>query len=143
MKTTLVAAALGAALLALPLGALAASRAGASGLAVPRVTPQTVNWQIPLTPRNGLVRVTGTAQYQAQPGQRELQVEIEHLRALAGRSLLVRVDGVGVGSAKVSRRGIAQLTRNSERGQTVPVVAHGSVVTVSTGAGVVLVSGTF
>ena len=106
-----------------------------------RMTTQTVNWQIPLTAGSRFPRASGSAQYQAQPGQRELQVEMEHLRALAGRSLVVRVDGARAGTMKVSRTGIAQLTLNSEVGRAVPAVRHGSLVTVATG--VVIASGTF
>ena len=106
-----------------------------------RMTTQTVNWQIPLTAGSRFPRASGSAQYQSQPGQRELQVEMEHLRALAGRSLVVRVDGARAGTMKVSRTGVAQLTLNSEVGQTVPAVRHGSLVTVATG--VVIASGTF
>ena len=102
-----------------------------------------MNWQIPLTAGKGIAGVTGSSQYQSQPGQRELQIEIEHLRSLAGQSLLVQVNGAPVGSMKVSGKGIAQLTRNTERGQTTPMVAHGSIVTVKTTAGIVLASGRF
>lgn len=146
MKTRLVATAIGAACLIAPIGALAAVRHTPSQ---PRLTAnaqgvtQTVNWQIPLTAGKGIAQVTGSSQYQSQPGQRELQVEIEHLRSLAGQSLLAQVNGVTVGSMKVSGKGIAQLTRNTERGQTTPMVAHGSSVTVTTMAGIVLASGHF
>ena len=146
MKTRLVATAIGVACLVAPISALAAIRHGTSRpplKASPQGVTQTVNWQIPLTPGKGIAQVTGSSQYQAQPGQRELQVEIEHLRSLAGQSLLVQVNGAPVGSMRVSGKGIAQLTRNSERGQATPIVAHGSIVTVKTRAGIVLASGRF
>ena len=41
-----------------------------------------VNWQITLKHTAAFPRATGQAQYQSQPGQRELQIEAEHLRAL-------------------------------------------------------------
>ena len=146
MKTRLVATAIGAAFLIAPIGALAAVRHSASQsrlTANPQAVIQTVNWQIPLTAGTGIAGVTGSSQYQAQPGQRELQIEIEHLRSLAGQSLLVQVNGATVGSMKVSGKGIAQLTRNTERGQATPTVAHGSIVTVKTKAGIALASGRF
>ena len=137
MNTKLVAVAIGTVLLVAPAAALAAS------------TPGTVNQQIPLKPGSAYSRSSGSAQYQAQPGQREFQVEVERLASLRGSAVLVRVDGALVGSMKVSSKGIAQLTRNSELGQRVPTVmmhgsmTHGSSVTVSTKAGVVIASGTF
>ena len=146
MKTKLAATAVGAAFLIAPIGALAAVRHSASQLplkANPQAVAQTVNWQIPLTAGTGIAGVTGSSQYQAQPGQRELQIEVEHLRSLAGQSLLAQVNGVTVGSMKVSGKGIAQMTRNTERGQATPTVARGSIVTVKTKAGIVLASGRF
>ena len=145
MKTRLVASAIGAACLIAPIGALAAIRHSPSQplTANAQGVTQTVNWQIPLTAGKGIAQVTGSSQYQSQPGQRELQIEIEHLRSLAGQSLLAQVNGVTVGSMKVSGKGIAQLTRNTERGQATPMVAHGSSVTVTTMAGIVLASGRF
>ena len=139
MKTRLDVAALGVtALLIAPLSAFAASQPSVSQ---PAAVQQTVNWQVPLAASKGYARVTGSAQYQAQPGQRELQVELEHLGALAGRSLRVQVNGASVGSMRVSAKGIAQLTLNTERGQRVPVLRHGSTVAVK--SGVVFASGSF
>ena len=146
MKTRLLATAIGAACLIAPIGALAATRQSTSQTplkANPQGVTQTVNWQISLTAGKGVAQVTGSSQYQSQPGQRELQIEIEHLRSLAGQSLHAQVNGVTVGSMKVSGTGIAQLTRNTERGQATPMVAHGSIVTVTTSAGIVLASGRF
>ena len=146
MKTRLVATAIGVACLVAPISALAAIRHIAAQpplKASPQGVTQTVNWQIPLTAGRGIAGVTGSSQYQSQPGQRELQIEIEHIRSLAGQSLLVQVNGNPVGSMRVSGKGIAQLTRNSERGQATPMLAHGSIVTVKTRAGIVLASGRF
>ena len=146
MRTKLVATAVGAAFLIAPIGALAAIRHGTPRPALKaniQGVAQTVNWEIPLTAGKGIAGVTGSSQYQSQPGQRELQIEIEHLRSLAGQSLLAQVNGSAVGSMTVSGKGIAQLTRNTERGQATPMVAHGSIVTVKTKAGIVLASGRF
>jgi hypothetical protein len=133
MKPTLVAAAAGALIIAAPATALAADHAAA---------PTTANFQISLAP-SGAYALTGGAQYQSQPGQRELQVELEHLAALRGSSLVVRVNGVVVGSMKVAGNGIAQLTKNTEAGQPVPAIAHGSTVTVKTAGGGAVTSGRF
>jgi hypothetical protein len=85
----------------------------------------------------------GSAQYQAQPGQRELQLEVEHIRLLAGKRVLVYVNGARVGSAPVSRRGVAELNRNTERGQRVPHIRSEAAVRVRTANGALIVSGTF
>ena len=139
MNARLTAVAVGTALLVAPAAALAAT-------APPTAT---VNQQIPLAPGSAYSWATGSAQYQTQPGHREFQVEMERLTSLRGSSVLVRVDGALVGTMKVSSRGIAQLTRNSELRQRVPAMMmhgsmmHGSSVTVSTKAGVLIASGTF
>ncbi len=144
MKTKLVAAAVGTALLITPAVTLAGTSSSSPTTIKGSVAAQsTVNQQIPLTPRPAFHRAHGSAQYQAQPGQREFQVEIERLAALAGKSLLVQVNGASVGSMKVSTTGIAQLNRNSELGQHVPAIMHGSTVTVKTKTGTVIATGTF
>jgi hypothetical protein len=132
MKHTLIAAAAGAVMVAAPATALAAGAAA----------PTTANFQISLVP-SGRYALTGGAQYQSQPGQRELQVELEHLATLRGNSLVVRINGAVVGSMKVTSNGIAQLTKNTELGQRVPAVAHGSTVTVKTANGTAVTSGRF
>ena len=81
--------------------------------------------------------------HQGTTRQAEFQAEIERLASLAGKSLLVQVNGANVGSMKVSKTGIAQLNRNSELGQHVPTITHGSTVTVKTKAGTVIATGTF
>jgi hypothetical protein len=111
----------------------------AAGHAAP---PTTANFQISLTP-SGTYAVTGGAQYQSQPGQRELQVELEHLAALRGSPLVVRVNGAVVGAMRVASNGIAQLTKNTELGQRVPAIGHGSTVTVKTASGATVTSGRF
>jgi len=118
---------------------------GAAALAVPATAlASTSNLQIAVHAGPSFPKTTGTAQYQSQPGQREFQVELNHLKSLAGRSVLVRVNGANVGWAKVSSTGIIQLTRNTELGQNVPQISHGSAVAVVTGAaGTLIASGTF
>ena len=125
-----------------PVSALAATQQSA------KANPQggasaTANWQIPLTPSRAYAGATGSAQYQGQPGQREFQVEVERLASLRGTSVLVRVNGAILGSMKVSSKGIAQLTQNTERGQRVPLIVPGATVTVKTATGVVITSGRF
>ena len=146
VTTRLSAVAVGAALAILPASALAATQQGAQSAAAAhaqRIAGTVVNWQVRLRAGRAVPRATGSSQYQAQPGQREVQVEVEHLGSLAGRSLLVRVNGARFGSMKVSASGIAQLTRNTELGHKVPPIGHGSTVSVYTPTGVLVASGSF
>jgi hypothetical protein len=101
------------------------------------------NTQIPLTPSKAFPRATGSAQVQVQSTQREFQVEVEHIRTLAGRKVLVYVAGSKIGAARVNRLGIAELTRNTERGQQVPMIGAGTAVSVWTSRGSLVVLGTF
>ena len=140
MRSKLVAAIIGAAMVLGPVSALAATQPKGNGQAA---APATVNWQIPLSASRAYARATGSAQYQAQSGQCEFQVEVERLASLRGTSLLVRVNGGSVGSMRVSSTGVAQLTRNSERGLRVPLITHGSTVTVKTTTGALISSGRF
>jgi len=131
MRSTLVAGAAGAVIVLTPVTALAATQHETKA-ARQAAASATVNRQIPLTAGPAYPAATGSAQYQAQPGQREFQIEVEHLAALRGRSLLVRVNGTTIGTMTVSSKGIAQLTRNSELGQRVPQIRTGSTITITT-----------
>jgi hypothetical protein len=85
----------------------------------------------------------GSAKFKATAEERELQVEVEHIRRLAGRRVVFVVAGARLGAAKVSGLGTARLDRNSERGQRVPTVKAGTVVKVRTAVGRTVVSGSF
>jgi hypothetical protein len=112
-------------------------------LAVVPVVLAAGNSQIALRSSNAYAAASGTAQYQTQPGQREVQIEIDHIRSLAGQYLNVYVGGSKIGAARVNSRGVAELSRNSERAQRVPQVGAGTIVTVQTSRAVTVVSGTF
>jgi hypothetical protein len=85
----------------------------------------------------------GSAQFKAKAGERELQVEVEHIRRLAGKRVVFIVGGAQFGTAKVNGFGAAEISRNSERGQHVPQVAAGTAVKVRTADGATIVSGSF
>jgi hypothetical protein len=115
-------------------------------LALAAVVPSAVaaiNWQVPLTAGTSFPTATGSAQYQAQPGQRELQMEVDHVTALAGKRVYFWANGAKFGSAIVSNLGVVQIDRNTELGQSVPKIVHGSGVSARTGAGTVVARGTF
>jgi hypothetical protein len=117
--------------------------AGAHSSAPAHATSATVDWQVPLSGTTAYPRANGSAQYQSQPGQRELQVEVQHVRSLAGRTVVFAAGGRTIGTARVSRAGQADVTRNTERNQSVPSIARGSLVTVRTARGTLIISGRF
>ena len=99
--------------------------------------------RIALEPSKAFPAAKGSAKFKAKPGERELQLEVEHIRRLAGRQVVFVVAGAKLGAAKVSVLGAARLNRNSERGQRVPQVKAGTVVKVRTVSGRTVVSGSF
>jgi hypothetical protein len=99
--------------------------------------------RIVLEPSKAFPAAKGSAKFKAKPGERELQLEVEHIRRLAGRQVVFVVAGAKLGAAKVSVLGAARLNRNSERGQRVPQVKAGTVVKVRTVGGRTVVSGSF
>ena len=102
-----------------------------------------MNLQIQLKGRRAFPHAVGSSQYQSQPGQNEFQAEVEHVRTLAGKQLLVKVNETTVGKMTVSRVGQADLTLSSELGQSVPTITAGSVVGVTTSTGALVVSGSY
>ena len=85
----------------------------------------------------------GKAKYKAQGGEREFQVELEDARALRGKVLTVYANGAKVGTFRVNNLGNGRLERNTDLGQTVPMISAGSQIQIKTAAGVLVVSGSF
>jgi hypothetical protein len=84
----------------------------------------------------------GAAKFRAREGERELQVEVEHIRRLA-QAVVFYVGGQRRGTAKVNGLGEARFARNTELGQAVPAVTAGTKVRVRTAAGLLIVFGSF
>jgi hypothetical protein len=82
---------------------------------------------------------SGKAKFQNQD-QRELEIEVEHVRRLAGRRVNFFVNSTKVGSARVNRLGAAQVNR---RGAGFPAINAGTRIKVKTAAGRLIVSGQF
>jgi hypothetical protein len=82
---------------------------------------------------------SGKAKFQSE-GQRELEIEVQHVRRLAGKRVNFFVNATKVGSARVSGLGAAQITR---RGSTFPAVNAGTRIKVKTTGGRLIVSGRF
>ena len=73
-------------------------------------------------------------------GQRELEIEVEHLRRLAGRPVGFFVNSKKVGSLRLNRFGAAELNL---RGSRAPAVPSGTRISVKTAGGKLIVSGRF
>jgi hypothetical protein len=126
------------------IASLIASLAAVAAIApVASASPTAVNRQIALKGSVSFPNATGSAQYQAQGTQRELQVEVEHIRVLAGKHVNVFVNGNKWASPRVSSLGKIDVDRNTERGQKVPVIKAGSTVRVRTLGGTLIARGTF
>jgi hypothetical protein len=82
---------------------------------------------------------SGKAKFQSA-GQRELEVEVEHVRRLAGKRVNFFVNSTKIGSARISSLGAAQINR---RGPSFPAVRSGTVIKVKTARGATVVSGRF
>lgn len=82
---------------------------------------------------------SGKAKFQSN-GQRELEVEVEHIRRLAGKRVSFYVNNTKIGSARVSGLGAAQVNR---RNASFPAIQTGTVIKVKTAGGAMIVSGRF
>jgi len=86
---------------------------------------------------------TGKAVYKVKGGERELQIEVEHVRVLAGKQVHVFVNGALLATPRVNSLGAINVNRNTDAGQRVPVISNGSTVRVRTLGGTMIASGTF
>jgi len=86
---------------------------------------------------------TGKAVYKVGGGQRELEIEVQHILVLAGKHVNVFVNGNKIASPLVSSLGAIHVRRDTERGQSVPTITTGSTVRVRTLGGTLIAGGTF
>lgn len=119
------------------LSALLLVALAALAVAVPAVLAKG-GTRIPLRPAKAYPHATGSATFQAKEGQRELEIEVEHIRSLRGKQVLFFVNGTKLGAARVNGLGRATLVRNTELGQRVPQVVAGTKVAVRTSRAVVV-----
>lgn len=84
----------------------------------------------------------GTAKYKVATAESEFQVEIENVKALAGKTLNVFVNGKKVGSFVVNGLGVGRLNLNTVRGDKVPTIQPGAKVQIKFGTKLVM-SGSF
>src|SRR4051812_6105305 len=96
--------------------------------------------RIALRPATAFPAAKGSATFKAKAGERQLEAEVEHVRRLAGRTVTFYVGSKRLGSAKVGPFGAAHLER---RNGAVPAVGAGTVVSVKTAGGALIVKGSF
>jgi hypothetical protein len=78
----------------------------------------------------------GKAKFQVE-GQRELEIEVEHVRPLAGKRVNFFVNAKKVGSLRINGFGAAELNL---RGSRAPAVRSGTRISVKTAGGTRIVS---
>ncbi len=86
---------------------------------------------------------TGQATSKVKGSERELEIDLQHIRALAGKHVNVNVNGSRLASPLVSSLGHFSVNRNTGAGQHVPVIKAGSTVRIRTLGGTLIASGTF
>ena len=94
---------------------------------------------IPLKSSSAFPGAKGKAKLKVD-GQRELEIEIEHVRRLAGQRVNFFVNSKKLGSKRISGLGAAQLDR---RGSNFPAIGSGTRISVKTAGGKLIVSGRF
>jgi len=82
---------------------------------------------------------SGKAKFQNE-GQRELEIEVEHVRRLAGKRVNFFVNSTKIGSARVNGLGAAQINK---RGSGFPAISAGTRIKVKTTGGATIVAGRF
>src|SRR5256714_9372749 len=91
---------------------------------------------------NGLMP-TGHAKFRSRNGNREFEIEVEHVNLPAGTVLNILLDGVQIGQLTLSPTLENEFEIESEHGATVPSVAVGSTVVVTNAQGQTVLSGVF
>ena len=84
---------------------------------------------------------TGKAVSKVNGNERELEVDVQHIRSLAGKR--VNVNGHLLATPLVNSLGHFTVNRNTGAGQAVPTIKAGSTVRVRTLGGTLIASGTF
>jgi len=87
--------------------------------------------------------VNGKAKWKSKEGERELEVQIEDAKQLAGKRLTVRIGGKVVVHMRVNALGRARLAKRTQAGQSVPASIAGKAVKIKTSGGRLVASGRF
>ena len=86
---------------------------------------------------------TGSAKQRVNGSERELEVEVQHIKVLAGKRVNVFVNGNKWASPLVSSLGAINVDRSTQNGQSVPTIKSGSTVRVRTLGGTLIAGGSF
>jgi predicted PilT family ATPase len=86
---------------------------------------------------------TGSAKSTVDGSERELEVEVQHIKVLAGKHVNVFVNGNKWASPLVSSLGTIHVDRSTQNGQSVPTIRSGSTVRVRTLGGTLIAGGSF
>lgn len=86
---------------------------------------------------------SGSARARNRDDYREIEVEAESLKLVAGTILKVTIDGKDVGVMTLRGQRSARFELRSDRGKLVPAIGAGSKIAVVDQKGNVLMAGTF
>ena len=86
---------------------------------------------------------TGSAKSKVDGSKRDLEVEVQHIKVLAGKRVNVFVNGHLFATPKVNSLGHFTVNHNTNAGQSVPNIKAGSTVRVRTLGNAMIACGTF
>jgi hypothetical protein len=86
---------------------------------------------------------TGKAVSKVDGNEREFEVDVQHIKALAGKRVNVFVNGHLLATPKVNSLGHFTVNRNTNAGQSEPNIKAGSTVRVRTLGSTMIASGAF
>ncbi|HEX2377393.1 MAG TPA: hypothetical protein VHI30_07535 [Gaiellales bacterium] len=98
---------------------------------------------IALKPSLSFPNASGKAVYKVSGSERELEVDVQGIRALAGKRVNVNVNGHLFATPRVNSLGHFTVTHSTSAGQSVPTIKSGSTVRVRTLGGTLVAGGTF
>jgi hypothetical protein len=98
---------------------------------------------IALKPSLSFPNASGKAVYKVNGSERELEVDVQGIRALAGKRVNVNVNGHLFATPRVNSLGHFTVTHSTSAGQSVPTIKSGSTVRVRTLGGTLVAGGTF
>ena len=98
---------------------------------------------IALKPSVSFPNASGKAVYKVNGSERELEVDVQGIRALAGKRVNVNANGHLFATPRVNSLGHFTVTHSTSAGQSVPTIKSGSTVRVRTLGGTLIAGGTF
>jgi hypothetical protein len=98
---------------------------------------------IALKPSVSFPNASGKAVYKVDGSERELEVDVQGIRSLAGKRVNVNVNGHRFATPRVNSLGHFTVNHNTSAGQSVPTIKAGSTVRVRTLGGTLIAGGNF